>query len=98
MNLASRTGMRQTFDNIRINKSARGWSLQGERHDQNYNELDQVEPVAHIPWMADESARLCVIVDDKEIAESELLRYRNQVEKNIVKGNICAILLHLNAL
>jgi hypothetical protein len=59
--------------------------------------LDQIEPVARIPWMIDEEARTLVVADDIEKADSELLRCGYQVEKNIVERNICAILLRPNS-
>jgi hypothetical protein len=59
--------------------------------------LGQIEPVARIAWIADEDVSVLVVADDEEKAESELLRCGNQVEKNVVERNICAILLRPDA-
>jgi hypothetical protein len=47
-------------------------SVQGERHEPDYCELGEVEPVACIPWSANKVAKFIVVTDDVDKAESEL--------------------------
>lgn len=89
--------MRQTFDDVSIHEAARAWNSQDERHYPNHSDLGQIEPVACIAWIADEEVSVLAVADDVVKAESELLRCGNQVEKDVVERDICAILLHPDA-
>ena len=72
------------------------YNLQDERHYPHHSELGQIEPVACIAWIMDEEVRIKVVAGNKEKADSELLRCRNQDKKDVFEGNIRAILLRPN--